>query len=207
MERASILFFTLLPLVILARYSPFGEGLGAWAAWLLVVYLAVPLVASKALGFSLREVGIKSPNKKGLRITLILLIFAAFLSVEGTLVPSMVAYYPRFAFDGWWGFLRGELIMGTIMLAHEAFFRGFLLFPLARKNRWGAIIAQDVPYALVHIGKPGIEIPYSLLAGIVFGWADIEGESFVPSFLVHWIGSAFFDLLCLLAKTGHLPWI
>jgi membrane protease YdiL (CAAX protease family) len=207
MERAFLLFLILLPMVVLARYSPFGEGLGAWAAWLLVVYLAIPLVASKALGFSLGETGIKSPNKRGLRITLILLVFAILLSMGGTLVPSMVAYYPRFAFDGWWGFLRGELVMGAIMLAHEAFFRGFLLFPLARKNRWGAILTQNVPYALAHIRKPGIEVPYSFLAGIVFGWADTEGDSFVPSFLVHWLGSAFFDLLCVLAKTGRLPWV
>jgi membrane protease YdiL (CAAX protease family) len=207
MERAFLLFLILLPLVVLARYSPFREGLGAWAAWLLVVYLTVPFIVSKVLGFSPRDVGIKPPNKRGLRITLILLIFAAFLSLGGTLLPSMVAYYPRFTFDGQWSFLKGELIMGTIMLAHEAFFRGFLLFPLARKNRWGAILAQDVPYALAHIGKPGIEVPYSFLAGIVFGWADTEGDSFVPSFLVHWLGSAFFDLLCVLAKTGYLPWI
>jgi len=206
MEGAFLLFIILLPLVVLARYSPLGGGLETWAVWLLVVYLAVPTLAAKALGFRLEEVGMNPPNERGMRITLVLMTLAVLLSIVGTFIPSMVAYYPRFAFDGWWGFLKGELVMGAIMLAHEAFFRGFLLFPLARKNRWGAILAQDVPYALAHIGKPGIEVPYSFLAGIIFGWVDIEGKSFVPSFLMHWLGSAFFDLLCVLAKTGHLAW-
>ncbi len=207
MERASLLFLALLPLVILARYPPLERGLGAWAVWLLVVYLAVPALVAKALGFRLEEVGINPPNGRGVKAALILMALAALLSIAGTFVPSMVAYYPRFTFNGWWGFLEGELLMGAIMLTHEAFFRGFLLFPLARKNRWGAILAQDFPYALAHIGKPGIEVPYSFMAGVIFGWVDTEGESFVPSFLVHWFGSAFFDLLCVFAKTGHLAWV
>ncbi|WP_457750709.1 CPBP family archaeomyxosortase MrtA, partial [Thermococcus sp.] len=144
------------------------------------------------------ELGLKFPNRRGLKLFLLLFALSTPLSLYGTTIPSMRSYYPIFSYSGPLTFLLGELGMGLIMLAHEAFYRGFLLFPLARKNETLAIILQNIPYTLVHIGKPGIEVPYAFIAGIIFAKMDLEGESFLPSFLLHWFGSALFDVLCVL---------
>ena len=85
------------------------------------------------------------------------------------------------------------------MFAHKAFYRGILLFPLAKKNEWLGILAQNIPYTLIHIGKPPLEVPYSFIAGIIFAKMDLKSESFLPGFFLHWIGSAIFDVLCVIS--------
>ncbi|GAB6135473.1 CPBP family archaeomyxosortase MrtA [Thermococcus prieurii] len=196
MDRASLLYVLLFPL----SFVPWLIPASFWGHVLivLVAYLLVPLAISTALGFRPEELGLKPPNRKGVKLFLLLFALSIPLSLYGATIPSMRNYYPVFSYSGPGSFLLGELGMGLIMLAHEAFYRGFLLFPLARKNEWLAIVLQDIPYTLVHIGKPGIEVPYALVAGIIFAKMDLEGESFLPSFLLHWLGSAFFDVLCVL---------
>ncbi|ASJ00468.1 CPBP family archaeomyxosortase MrtA [Thermococcus gorgonarius] len=193
------LFIILLPISFIPRF--FVGSLERWAAWLLFWYFLVPLAVSSAFGFRPEELGLRLPDDNW-KIFGLVMILAVVASFGGLFVPSMRNYYPRFAYLGWVSFFEKELVIGVVMLAHEAFFRGFLLFPLAEKNRWLAIFAQDVPYTLVHIGKPLPEIPYSFFAGLVFAWMDLKGKSFFQSFLLHWLGSAFFDVLCALFKAG-----
>ncbi|WP_297063488.1 CPBP family archaeomyxosortase MrtA [Thermococcus sp.] len=194
MEKSALLYLVLLPL----SFAPWLISSTFWGhvAVVLFFYLALPLVISRALGFSREEVGLNQPGREGLKLFLILFVLSIPLSIYGATIPSMRNYYPVFHYSSLTTFLLGELGMGLIMLAHEAFYRGFLLFPLARKNEWLAIILQDVPYTIVHLGKPGIEVPYAFVAGIIFAKMDLKGKSFLPSFLLHWLGSAFFDLLC-----------
>ena len=150
------------------------------------------------MGFERNELGVGIGKRTGYRWALVLFILTVPLSIYGTTIPAMKEYYPIFEYSGWGDFFLKELAIGLIMFSHEAFYRGIILFPLARKNEWLGILAQDVPYALVHIGKPGIEVPYSFVAGIIFAKLDLKGESFVPSFLLHWLGAVLFDLLCVL---------
>ena len=202
MDRALFFYLLLLPL----SFAPWLIPATFWGHVLIVLveYTLVPLALSLALGFRLDELGFKPPNRKGFKLFFILFAFSIPLSLYGTTIPPMRNYYPVFPYSGPFTFLLGELGMGLLMLAHEAFYRGFLLFSLARKNERLAIILQDIPYTLVHMGKPGVEIPYAFLAGIIFAKMDLEGESFLPSFLLHWLGSAFFDFLCVAVKSGLL---
>ena len=193
--REYFLVLLLFPLSFAPRLIP--STFWGHVAVVLFFYLALPLVISRALGFSWEEVGLTLPRGEGLKLFLLLFVLSIPLSIYGVRIPSMRNYYPVFHYSGFTTFLLGELGMGLIMLAHEAFYRGFLLFPLARKNEWLAIILQDVPYTIVHIGKPGIEVPYAFIAGIIFAKMDLKGKSFLPSFLLHWLGSAFFDFLCV----------
>lgn len=194
-RRTPYLLYALsLPFILAVRYS--GGGIFRWAFYNLIFFIVLPLFVAKLMGFDAGELGFRIGKGGGYRWALILLIATVPLSIYGTTVPSMKEYYPIFSFSGPFDFLLKELAMGAIMLANEAFYRGLLLMPLAERNRWLAILAQDVPYTLAHIGKPGIEVPYSFVAGIVFSWLDLESGSFLPSFLLHWLGSAFFDVLC-----------
>lgn len=175
-----------------------GGDFKTHAIYVSVFYILLPVLVGKLMGFELKEFGIKLPNKTGWKLFTALFLLSIPLSLYGTTIPAMKDYYPIFEYSGWADFFLKELIIGVVMLAHEAFFRGFLLFPLAKKNESLAIILQDIPYTLVHLGKPGIEIPYSFVAGIIFAKIDLEGESLVPSFLLHWLGSVLFDVLCVL---------
>ncbi len=189
------LYLLLLPLIPLLWFT--GGNFAQRTVYTLIFYLLVPLASGRLLGFTFGEMGIKPLNREGLKWAAILLVLTLPLSIYGATLPEMKEYYPIFDYSTWWDFALKELMIGVIMLSHEAFYRGILLFPLAKKNEWLGILAQDIPYALVHFGKPGIEIPYSFVAGIVFAKLDLKGDSFLPSFLLHWVGAVIFDLLCI----------
>lgn len=194
--REHFLFLLFLPL----SFVPWFIHTSFWehVAIVSLFYLLIPGVVSRLMGFQWGEVGISLPNRVGIKLFAVLFLASVPLSIYGRSIPEMRSYYPVFLYSSAFDFVLGELAMGITMLAHEAFYRGFLLFPLAKKNEWLAVILQDIPYTIVHIGKPGIEVPYAFVAGIIFAKMDLKGESFVPSFLLHWLGSAFFDVLCAL---------
>ncbi len=190
------LFAVLFPLSFIPWFL--GGNLTIHAVYVLLFYLLLPALIGRLLGFEWREMGITLANGSGWRLFALLFLISIPISLYGTTVPSMKGYYPIFEYSGWAEFFLKELVIGLIMLAHEAFFRGFLLFPIARENEALGIILQDIPYTIVHIGKPGIEVPYAFMAGIIFAKMDLKGESFVPSFLLHWLGSVLFDVFCVL---------
>ncbi|NPA48067.1 MAG: CPBP family intramembrane metalloprotease [Thermococci archaeon] len=199
-----LLYAVLLPLTLLA----YGRGNGAcqWAIYQGAAYLLIPLFLSLLLGFKPGDVGLRVGGGEGYRWALLLVILSIPISVYGITVPSMRDYYPVFSYSGWFDFALKECLMGIVMFSNEAFFRGFLLLPLAERagSKWIAVFLQDVPYTLVHIGKPGVEVPYAFIAGIVFALIDLRSRSVLPSFVVHWSGSTFFDVLCALYKMGLL---
>ncbi|WP_087035812.1 CPBP family archaeomyxosortase MrtA [Thermococcus litoralis] len=173
-----------------------GRNVYEWAFYDALFYVLIPLTAAYLLGFKPNELGFKIGKKDGYIWALALFLLSLPISVYASQLGSFKAYYPIFAYSSWEDFLLKELLIGVIMFAHEAFYRGILLFSLARKNELAAILAQNIPYTLVHIGKPPLEIPYSFIAGIVFAKMDLKSESFLPSFLLHWIGAVVFDILC-----------
>ena len=135
-------------------------------------------------------IGLNWINRKDLIIVFLLLLFSLPLSFYATKLPDFRNYYlnkpltPIAIFDRAFGLFVTEL-----------FFRGFLLFGFSKKfDKW-SIIIQDIPYALFHIGKPILELPYSALGGLVFGSINYRSKSFLPSFLLHAIGSEIFIIL------------
>ncbi|MCD6189012.1 MAG: CPBP family intramembrane metalloprotease [Thermococcus sp.] len=175
-----------------------GRSIYEWVFYDAFFYILMPLTAAYLLGFKPHELGFKIGRKEGYIWALVLFILSFPISLYASRLESFETYYPIFTYTSPGDFLFKEILIGVIMFAHEAFYRGILLFPLAKKNEWLGIIAQNIPYTLVHIGKPPLEIPYSFIAGIVFAKIDLKSESFLPSFLLHWIGSAVFDLLIVL---------
>jgi len=73
----------------------------------------------------------------------------------------------------------------------EFFFRGWLIFGLARKFGAEAIWLQAVPFALAHIGKPEIETLSTIFGGFAFGWVAWRTRSFIYPLLIHWFVSSF----------------
>jgi len=177
------------------RTSSFGDFIFKEA----LLYLLVPLAISFGLSFSMRDIGYGWGDRAtALRYMTLLFAVAIPFMIVGSRMEAFRAYYPRFAYDSWVAFARWELRIGLLMLATEAFFRGFLMLGTRPTlGRW-AILLQALPYTYIHIGKPVLEVYYSFFAGIAFGHVDYESRSIMPSFLLHWGTSILFDIMCLL---------
>ena len=80
---------------------------------------------------------------------------------------------------------------GVDLLAWEFFFRGWLMWALARKYGTDAIWLQVIPFALMHVWKPEIEQLSTLFGGAVLGLLAWRTKSFVWGWLLHWFMMAW----------------
>jgi membrane protease YdiL (CAAX protease family) len=96
--------------------------------------------------------------------------------------PAMVQYYERYPE----ALTRLLPTAALDLIGWEFFFRGFLLFGLMRVMGPTAVLAQAVPFALAHLGKPEAETITTIFGGALFGWLAWRTRSFLYPFLLHW---------------------
>jgi uncharacterized protein len=83
-------------------------------------------------------------------------------------------------------------------LAWEFFFRGFLLFGLAKDfGATNAILIQTISSCLIHLGKPESETLGSIAVGIVFGIIAIRTQSFIYVWILHFSIGVLTDFFVL----------
>lgn len=101
--------------------------------------------------------------------------------------PAFLARYPRYphAAETWGRLLVWEAAYGFQFAALEFFFRGFLLFALARSLGSAAIFVSVVPYTMIHFGKALPETLGSILAGVVLGTLALRTRSIYGGVLLH----------------------
>ena len=129
-------------------------------------------------------------DRKDILIVLLLLAISIPTSIFATSLLDFRNYYLSLPLTPY-----GILKRAFGMFLTEIFFRGFLLFSLSKRFGKWSILLQDIPYIIIHIGKPLLEIPFSGIAGLVFGKINYRSKSFLPSFLLHAIGSELFILM------------
>jgi membrane protease YdiL (CAAX protease family) len=95
--------------------------------------------------------------------------------------PAMQAYYA--GDEGNWQGLIPPIALSLV--GWEFLFRGFLLFALAALMGPTAIVAQAVPFALAHFGKPELETITTVIGGSLFGWVAWRTRSVVYPYLIH----------------------
>ncbi len=141
----------------------------------------------------------------GLGIVLVMLPFLFFSSRT----QAAMDYYPFFrrwpsAYGFSWAYVAYfELLYGMYLLAWEWFFRGFLLFGLARGMGSWALFAQALPFGLLHWGKPMPEFAGSFVAGLVLGFVALRTGSFLTGFVAHWAIAVVYDLFVIAALAAH----
>ncbi len=155
-----------------------------------ILYLVIPLFVilvlfrenPKEYGFSLGD------WKLGLTYTALgILLMTPILYYLGHGNETMQAYYRGFLPSlPWSTFLD--------LIGWEFFFRGWILFAYLRRFGHDALWLQAVPFALAHIGKPGVETLSTIFGGFAFGWVAYRTRSFVWAFLIHWFISTFIIL-------------
>jgi membrane protease YdiL (CAAX protease family) len=169
-----------------------------WFLIAFVLFYAIP-VGVIMLGFRERAEGyglcLGEP-----RIWLRYLIPFAAAVIPVILIASRLgdfrAYYPQWppARAGGWLLVAYEAGFAVYFLAWEFFFRGFVLFGLAK--RWGsiAIVLQTVPFTLAHLGKPQAEVFSAIVAGLALGMMAYRGRSILPCVGLHWVCALTMDL-------------
>lgn len=204
--RASVILVASTLLLMLDGYHQFLLG-GTYAQALFskavertVYYLVVPLLFIVLLFRDPpAKYGFRIGNwRTGLKWGVGLFALAVPLLYLSARTPAMVSYYTQ-------GSRTIAQILGTSaldLLGWEFLFRGFILFGLYRLMGPSAIVAQAVPFALVHIGKPELETLSTIFGGILFGWLAWKAQSFVYPYLLHWLVNTFVILVAM----GAIAW-
>jgi uncharacterized protein len=90
---------------------------------------------------------------------------------------------------------RLVLDAGIDMFAWEFFFRGWLLWSLGRRFGADAIWLQMIPFAMMHVWKPELEMLSTIVGGVFFGLVAWRTRSFVWGWLLHWFMVAWVLLI------------
>ena len=120
--------------------------------------------------------------------------------------PSFQGKYPFWnrAGESWRFLLLYEFRYFFIFLSGEAFWRGFLLFGLAKKFGWHALSVAMIPYVIVHFGKPMPETLGAIVTGYLLGYLALKHRSFVLGIALHYSVALLMDVFAL-ARSGSLP--
>jgi len=148
----------------------------------------------------LREAGLRAGKwREGLLLTAICVGLMLPILFFTSRLPDFQRYYPLFRRAGTDpnSVLLHEAGYALYFFSWEFIFRGFLLFALAEAVGPLAIPIQALPFALMHLGKPWIEVYSALFAGLILGAIALRTRSMLPCFLIHWLCALALDLFVL----------
>jgi membrane protease YdiL (CAAX protease family) len=184
------------------RKSSYEEYIAATTGALLFVPLLSILLVMRSSPetFGMTPGDTRLNRRYGFGMALIMLPFlwiSAHTSGATAYYPLFRQYTPSYPLS-WSYILYFEALYGMYLLAWEWFFRGFLLFGLARGMGSWALFAQAIPFGMLHYGKPMPEFIGSFFAGLVLGFVAMRTGSFLAGFLTHWTMAVVYDLMVLL---------
>jgi len=144
--------------------------------------------------------------RRGYRLAALLFVAALPFLIYAATRQDFQAYYPiqKRAAHNLAYFAYFELSYGMYLFCWEFFFRGFLLFGLARLIGWWSVFVQATAFGIMHMGKPPAEVAASFVSGLILGIIALRARSFVPCFVLHWAISITFDVLVITIARGLL---
>ena len=177
-----------------------------WALFKGVNYVLLPCVCVRLMGDRVLDHGLRLHRERrtwALYGALLLVVLPVVVFVADA--PAFLDRYPRYANAGaqWSRLLVWEAAYGFQFAALEFFFRGFLLFALARSLGSAAIFVSVVPYTMIHFGKALPETLGSVVAGIVLGTLALRTRSIYGGVVLHCAVAWTMDGLAL-AHRGDL---
>ncbi len=193
------------------RHSPFAELWTHvwWAAWHLVLFLAVPMGIVKfglrqplsAFGWQVGDAGVHWRLYAGF-----VLFFIVFLSIFAHFSPSFLHYYPfyKLSHRSWLDWLAWEGLYMAQFVALEFFFRGFILQGLRVPMGSSAIAVMVVPYTMIHLPKLWPEAMGAILFGVLLGVLAIRSRSILGGLAIHASVALTLDISGVV-HTAHLP--
>ena len=153
----------------------------------LVLFLFIPIAIIVYNKENLSDYGLQLGDYKlGGIITGICVLGLVGIMYFGASIESLSTFYSKPI-----NMVAYIIINAIILFSWEFFFRGWLMFSFKKYKHW-AIVIQTIPFVLVHITKPPIEMLLTIPAGLIFGWITYRTKSIIPAFLIHWIGDLLF---------------
>jgi membrane protease YdiL (CAAX protease family) len=178
-----------------------------WALFKLFNYGLLPVLCIKlVLKQRVRDFGVRwVENRRIIAIYASMLLVIAPFVIYASTTHAFLRTYPKYddAGESIAQLVIWELAYGLQFLMLEFFFRGFLIFSLARYIGGLAVFVMVVPYAMIHLGKPLAECLGSIIAGTVLGTIALRTGSIWGGVAVHCAVAWSMDLLAL-ARTGKL---
>jgi uncharacterized protein len=192
---------------------PWGAVFGHlwWFATSIALYLVMPLMLALATKGSFNErYGFQLGDwKAGLSITALFLVIMLPATFVASKLDSFKGMYPLAGNSAymvnlgggksqvsWTLFLTYEAAYFSYFIAWEFLFRGWMVHGITPS--WGrgpAILAQVVPFAVMHLGKAELEALGSIIAGIALGILSLRTRSFYYGALIHGVVALWMDWL------------
>jgi membrane protease YdiL (CAAX protease family) len=182
-----------------------------WILGLLFIWLLVPLLWSRRLGFIAGDLGFRLGGlrrKFGVYALLFVPVAlgilwasrrADFLDTYPLLRPEHVTHWSWAVLLSYWA------LYALQFLCVEFFFRGYLLFTLERSLGPTAIAISVVPYCMIHFHKPLPEVLGAIIAGFVLGWLALETRSIWGGVLLHVAVALSMDIAALAQSPIGFP--
>lgn len=187
---------------------PSLHGHAHWALFKLINYGILPYLCMRwVLQRPLSDFGVRVvESRRSLQVYALMLAVIMPCVLIASQTDAFLRTYPkcRSAGDALVPLLVWEALYGLQFLLLELFFRGFMLFGLARTMGSLALFVMIVPYAMIHSSKPLAECLGSIIAGIALGTIALRTGSIWGGVLLHCTVAWSMDLLAL-ARTGRLP--
>ena len=180
-----------------------------WSLSRVVCYLVVPALFIR---FYLKErigdYGLVPPersarSKRNIRLlyaTLCLLVIGAAYVMSFT--KPFLHTYPRYpdAGDSLTQFFVWEAAYAVQFFVLEFFFRGFMLFSLARYMGPLSIFVMAIPYSMIHFEKPFVEALGAIVTGTVLGTLALRTRSIYAGAIVHVGVAVSMDVFAMMQK-------
>lgn len=170
-----------------------GDDLNARLVRDVTLYIAVPGVLATTHG---RHIGYRV-DRRAVRNAILLAAFVVPFYVVGSSLPTIRSYYPMWETGAALGeFLPHAVKQFVVVLAAETYYRGLLCVGV-RRIGFRSVFISPVVYAFHHLGKPPIELLLSGPTDVLFGAADYDCNSLLPSVVAHGLGLVLLDWLVL----------
>jgi membrane protease YdiL (CAAX protease family) len=177
-----------------------------WAGATIVFFLVIPAIIVRwwheeplsSVGFSAAGVGRHLP---------------VYLGLFALMVPVLLLVSRRPDFLDTYPFVKRALNDNRVLIVWEAayvlqffalesFFRGYLLFTVARIAPKAAIAVVAAPYTMIHFHKPFPECLGALGAGLLLGFLALRYRSFLGGVVLHSLVAVTMDLLAVRRAAG-----
>lgn len=158
-----------------------------------LVYIIAPITLGITHG---RHIGWRI-DRLAIRNAVLLSAFVLPFYVVGSTLPTIRDYYPMWSVEPAFGvFLPHALTLLVLALAMETYYRGLLCVGV-REIGFKCVFISPILYAIVHIGKPPIELALSGPTDVLFGAVDYHANSILPSVIAHGCGLILLDWLVM----------
>ncbi len=174
-----------------------------WAIFNVINFFLFPYLVIKFIyKENVRDYGFHMPESHKIHLLYVVMFFVVLPLVY--LVSFSKPFLDMYPFYKEISSIREILIWegayGLQFLMLEFFFRGFLLFALARYMGSYAIFFMTIPYVMIHFNKPAIETFGAIITGAALGTLALRTKSIYGGVIIHVSIAWSMDFFALMQK-------